>query len=109
MEKNLISISGSAGHGKDTVARIIQWLLSGNVGQVSVEDISNTKHHDWWLEEQSGFEIKKFAGKLKEIASILTGVPIEKWEDQDFKKKTFKQLVEEGYISQELLNTLTKP
>lgn len=87
MQKNLISISGSAGHGKDTVAKIIQWLLSGNVGQVSVEDISNTKHHDWWLEEQSGFEIKKFAGKLKEIASILTGVPIEKWEDQDFKNE----------------------
>jgi hypothetical protein len=46
---------------------------------------------------------------LKTIASLLTGIPVEKFEDQDFKKKTFKQLVEEGYISQELLNTLTKP
>jgi hypothetical protein len=59
---NLIGISGRIGSGKDTVGqRICQ--------QLGVE-----------------WEIKKFAGKLKQIASILTGIPIQQFEDQEFKK-----------------------
>ena len=30
--------------------------------------------------------MKKFAGKLKTIASLLTGIPVEMFEDQEFKK-----------------------
>jgi dephospho-CoA kinase len=84
----IIGISGRMGSGKNTVCDIIQDLCKKHNGP--------------------NFEQKAFAGKLKTIASLLTGVPVEMWEDQEFKKKTFKQLVEEGYISQELLNTLTK-
>jgi hypothetical protein len=89
MEKNLISISGSAGHGKDTVAKIIQWLLRGSgLCSIPLEDIAkDSRHLDAFLLDSSGFEIKKFAGKLKEIASILTGVPVHKWEDQEFKNE----------------------
>lgn len=83
---NLIGINGRIGSGKDTVGKIIQYLLCKNVGDVSIEEILNCKEHDWWIEEQSGFEIKKFAEKLKQIASLLTGVSIEMWEDQEFKK-----------------------
>jgi hypothetical protein len=60
--KNLIGISGKIGSGKDTVAAIIQELYPQ-------------------------YEVKKFAGKLKDIASILTGIPVEKFEDQEFKKE----------------------
>ena len=42
--------------------------------------------HQWWLEEQSKWEVKKWAGKLKDIASILTGIPKHNFEDQEFKK-----------------------
>jgi hypothetical protein len=84
----IIGISGKIGSGKDTIGEIIQGL-----------SITNGERE---------FEVKKFAGKLKTIASLLTGFPVEDFEDQEFKEKTFKQLVEEGYISQELLNTLTK-
>jgi len=59
--KNLIGISGKIGSGKDTVAAMIQELYPQ-------------------------YEVKKFAGKLKDIASILTGIPVEKFEDQEFKK-----------------------
>jgi len=38
------------------------------------------------LEIRSDWKIKKFAGKLKQIASILTGIPVENFEDQEFKK-----------------------
>lgn len=51
------------GSGKDTAASIIQELMPG-----------------------ASWEVKKFAGKLKQIASILTGIPVEKFEDQDFKQ-----------------------
>jgi hypothetical protein len=62
----LIGISGKIGAGKDTVGEIIQKLCLTNKGPQ--------------------FEIKKFAGKLKQTASLLTGIPIEKFEDQEFKK-----------------------
>lgn len=56
----IIGINGYAGSGKDTVGKIIQ-------------------------EQGLDWEIKKWAGKLKEIASILTGIPAEHFEDQKFK------------------------
>jgi hypothetical protein len=62
----LIGISGKIGVGKDTIGTIIQGLLLTNKNQSS--------------------DIKKFAGKLKQIASILTGIRVEKFEDQEFKK-----------------------
>jgi len=83
----LIGINGYAGVGKDTIGTIIQYLNCKNVGNVSIEEAcKNYKDHQWWLEEQSEWDIKKFAGKLKDIASILTAIPIEKFEDQEFKK-----------------------
>ena len=58
----IIGISGYSGSGKDLVGTIIQ-------------EISLNKWH-----------VKKWAGKLKTIASILTGIPVENFEDQEFKK-----------------------
>ena len=84
----IIGLSGRMGSGKDTVGKIIQYLLCNNTGGVELEDITSSEDHNWWLEEQSGFGTKKFAGKLKQIGSILSGVPVEKFEDQEFKKKT---------------------
>jgi hypothetical protein len=82
----IIGINGYARSGKDTVGKIIQYLSCPNVGDVTVKEITRTDVHDWWLADQSGWEIKKFAGKLKTIASLLTGIPTEKFEDQEFKK-----------------------
>jgi len=57
----IIGVSGYSGSGKSTIGKII-WELD----------------HTW--------EMKMFAGKLKLIASILTGIPVEMFEDQEFKK-----------------------
>jgi hypothetical protein len=62
----IIGINGKIGSGKDTIGEIIQGLCLTNKNQT--------------------FEIKKFAGKLKQIGSILTGITVEKFEDQEFKK-----------------------
>ena len=59
---SLLGLSGFAGSGKDEAAKAIQELMPG----------------EW--------HVKRFSGKLKQIASILTGIPEEKFEDQEFKK-----------------------
>ena len=80
----LIGISGYSGSGKDTVGRIIQYISCKSKEGIKLKDALNIES-DWWREEQSGWEIKKFAGKLKQIASILTGIPIDNFESQGFK------------------------
>lgn len=60
----IISISGRIGSGKDTVAAMIKQA---------------SPSYNW--------EVKKFAGLVKHIASLLTGAPAEKFESQDFKKQ----------------------
>jgi len=61
----IIGVHAKIGHGKDTVGKIIQELRP-----------------------DKKWEIKKWATKLKQTATLLTGVPVEMWEDQDFKKMT---------------------
>lgn len=83
----IIGINGYAGSGKDTIGKIIQWLNSYNTADITLEElVKDHQSHEWWLEEQSGWEIKKWAGKLKQIASLLTGIPVHKFKDQEFKK-----------------------
>lgn len=62
----IIGISGRINSGKDTIGEIIQGLSITNGGRE--------------------FEIKKFAAKLKTIASLLTGIDVKDFEDQEFKK-----------------------
>lgn len=82
----IIGVSGYSNSGKDTVGTIIQYLNSPNP-QSSIEKMcANYSEYEYWLDEQSNWEIRKFAGKLKDIASHLTGIDIEDFEDQDFKK-----------------------
>ena len=84
----LIGINGYANSGKDTVGIIIQYLNCTNVGNLSIEDVcKDYEAHQWWLEEQSGWEVMKFAGKLKDIASHLTGIDRDRFESQDVKKE----------------------
>lgn len=80
----IIGINGKIGVGKDTVGEIIQKLCATNNGPE--------------------FEIKKFAGKLKQIASLLTGIPVEKFEDQEFKKTLLGS--EWGTIKENPLNSI---
>lgn len=101
----IIGISGYAGVGKDTVGHIIQWLTSREKYSVLVQE----RFEDFYKEHlgkekaliyyESGgseplyapFEIKKWAGKVKETASLITGIPTYKFEDQKFKEKELGQ------------------
>jgi dephospho-CoA kinase len=57
----IIGISGRMGSGKDTAAEIIRDLTSD-------------------------YEIKRFAGKLKQVAQLLTGIPAEDFNRQEVKQ-----------------------
>lgn len=98
----IIGVNGYSGSGKDTLGAIIQYIYSINTGENSIEDVcKDYEEHEWWLEEQSGWEVRKFAGKLKDIASHLTGIDIEDFEDQEFKKTNLGRewwtVCDEGY------------
>jgi hypothetical protein len=72
------------GSGKNTVGDIIEKICLTNEGPV--------------------FEQKSFAGKLKQIASLLTGIPVEKFEDQEFKKSLLGD--EWGVVKDNPLNAI---
>lgn len=93
---SIIALAGYAGSGKDTVAKVIQYLTSpcsdpnGDLYRTFEQfmfmgggsEPRNFDHHYY-----TEWEVKKFAGKLKEIASMLTGIPVHMFEDQVFKQQ----------------------
>jgi hypothetical protein len=80
----IIGISGRMGSGKNTVGDIIEKICLTNEGPV--------------------FEQRSFAGKLKQIASLLTGIDVEKFEDQEFKKSLLGD--EWGTVKENPLNSI---
>jgi len=75
----IIAINGRIGSGKDTVGAMIQDLANPDRKKDRSDvDVNGVLTNRW--------QIKKFAAKLKYIASLLTGIPVEKFEDQEFKK-----------------------
>lgn len=85
----IIALNGYAGSGKDAVATIIQYLnCHGQVTSLTLEEILMEPYeHVNWLTGESGWEIKRFSGKLKIFASMLTGIPVHKLDDQDVKRQ----------------------
>lgn len=95
----IIGINGKIGSGKDTVGKIIQYLvdfytLKRNFPEDipdNIPDNPNEKDFDDWLfndgddNENNIWKIKKFAGKLKQIASLLTGIDVEDLEKEEVK------------------------
>jgi len=81
----IIGLNGYIGSGKDTVGAMIQEItrtpMDGDKGYKNMEGniVPLLKNPTHWY-------IKKFAEKLKQTASLLTGIPRERFEDQDFKK-----------------------
>jgi len=86
----IIGINGKIGSGKDTIGKIVQYLTT-HPYDVNIQTYLD-KEVNGQFEIKSNVhtipivKIKKFAGKMKKIASILTGIPVEKFEDQEFKE-----------------------
>lgn len=81
-DNNIISFGGFRNTGKDTSASMLQFMLN-----------TPSIFHYYWIFKHFNFlgkfgkyKITSFAKPLKEVLSIILGVPIEKFEDRDFKE-----------------------
>lgn len=87
----IIGITGRIGSGKDTVGKIIQYLTA-NYSIEEIVSIFDNKEviTDYKLlpfSDETSWQIKKFAKKLKQIVSLLTGIPEEDLEKQEVKDR----------------------
>ena len=85
----ILGISGKIGSGKDTIGKIIQYLVCLKLNtlaphQFSFKDFVESTASN---EIQSGFKIKKYADKLKDFVCMLIGCTREQLEDREFKEK----------------------
>lgn len=81
---SLIGVSGKLQSGKDTVAKIINYLITG--GQSTYESLEGfLEYYDDGI-GQYPFEVRKFADKLKDMVCLLLGCTREQLEDPKFKK-----------------------
>lgn len=81
----IIGISGKIGSGKDTVGKIIQYLTSDDCSKKCLGLLKLGYNIEGY--HNSNWQIKKFAGKLKLIVSILTGISVEDLEKQEVKDR----------------------
>ena len=84
---NLIGISGKMQSGKNTVASIIQYLIYKDKTKNPSLSLDSFLNNTFIGDSYSGFVQKSFAKKLKEIVSILTGIPVGNLEKQEVKNR----------------------
>lgn len=99
----LIGVSGLINSGKDTVGEIIKYLTSPE----AIRKGSFSKCQEMGYSYKTTWSIEKFAGKLKQTASILTGVPVSKFEDHEFKDSEMPS--EWDYLEQSGRYKISKP
>lgn len=85
----ILGIAGKMQAGKDTIGKIWQFLSD------EYATLDGLTFQQWLAEYEdipamcnrtaSKWEIKKFAGKVKEVASILTGISLKDLENDNFK------------------------
>lgn len=90
----IISFSGRIGSGKDTAGKIAAIIL--NSPQLNDGGVANFLKKD--IGYQDGWQIKKFADKLKDIVCILLGCTREQLEDREFKEKELGPEWDKWYV-----------
>lgn len=85
----IIGISGKKQHGKDTVAKIIQWLTQDLSDRPDIDKIQLARQFattNTSIGTRETWKVKQFASKLKQIVSLLIGCTLEQLEDNKFKE-----------------------
>lgn len=91
----IIGLSGKSNSGKDTVGNIIQYLTSKSVHIMSYDQYQSRQSTARFA---SPFEIKRFAGKLKECISIITGISVTNLEKEEVKSQELgEEWIRYGY------------
>lgn len=86
MNKNLIGISGKIKSGKDYLAKIVNYV-----------DSRSKVPFDHW-DGNYTYNVKKYADKLKDIVSMMTGITREQMEDQGIKDQTIGEITGEDWV-----------
>lgn len=101
-DNNIISFGGFRNTGKDTSASMLQFMLN-----------TPSIFHYYWIFKYFKFlgkcgkwKVTSFAKPLKEVLSIILGVPVEKFEDRDFKEN---YRVDLSTLKIEKINPVTTP
>jgi len=88
---SIISLSSPKSGGKDTVGQLIQMLTNG-AGSYYYNPLKLDEWKQGYTPRNDivpySWQIKKFASKLKEIASLLTGIPKEDFEKEEVKNSS---------------------
>ena len=85
MMNKIIAIAGVRNSGKDTSGNMLRFMLS----------TPKFLHHYWVYERFPKLKLKgnwfkvSFAGSLKQMLAVLLRVPVEMFEDRDFKENVF--------------------
>lgn len=109
----ILSVSGKISSGKDTVGKIIQYLIQKRKddfirNQMSFDEFNEKYELLYSKYISENWQIKKFAGKLKQIVSILTGIPVEDLEKQEVKDRVLGEEWWYYLIETTTLNHVTK-
>lgn len=86
MKKNLIGIHGKKGHGKDAVAKIIQFLTKTESPEYTTQNFVEELASDRFVGSViSKWEILSYGDKLKQCCAILLGCTVEELNNREFK------------------------
>lgn len=105
MKPCIIGIAGKANSGKDTIASMINYIVTVGLSQAKYADwitkrISNDKLH--------GNRIIHFADKLKDVVSIMFSIPRHHLDDRKYKDELYWSLTSKCFIDYNLLSSTAK-
>ncbi len=85
----IIAFTGKAGSGKNTAASMINYIVNERAFDEWQYDVNNLSKQRIgrviWQDNSVFFEEKSFASKVKDVCSILTGVPREDWDNRELR------------------------
>jgi len=93
----IIGISGKINSGKDTVGAVIQYLIWKDEVEKGITPLQNYSIEDFmratfYAQEYSGWQIRKFADKLKDMVCLMIGCTREQLEDRVFKETPLPEI-----------------
>lgn len=94
----IIGLSGKKQHGKDTVCKIIQWLILSKWNSLAEPFEKFLGWHYDTASHHSGWERKQFATKLKKIVCLMIGCTLEDLEDNTFKEAPLSKEWDTFYV-----------
>lgn len=103
----IISVSGYMGSGKDLVTKIIQYIYYKENINSNIDDFINIYKDDNYFNEiisMTSWENKKWADALKEVCSILTGIPRPDFEKIEVKNSYWNPSSGFVYLQKEIPN-----